>query len=444
MPDEALRTPWSHSDRPVPRRVLRPLQEFLSTATAGGLLLLAAALVALTWANSPFAEGYERLWSTGLSLRLGSWAIREDLRYWVNDGLMALFFLVVGLEIKRELLTGELRHRRAAVLPAVAAVGGMVVPALIYVAITAGSQGVSGWGVAMPTDIAFALGVLTLVASAAPPSLKPFLLTLAIVDDIGTIAVIAVFYSGGVRWVPLLLALAAAGGVIGAQVIHVRASVVYVTLGILLWAAMHRSGVHPAMAGVVMGLLTPAVAFQRPRSVSKEAHRTADETLDDPYPPDADAPQWLRLATLSREAVSPLARVEHSLLPWVTFAVLPLFALANAGVALSGEAFADAVGSRVAIGIVVARVAGKVGGITLACWLVVRAGIAPLPAGATWAHIAGVGATASIAFTVSLFVADLALPAELQDAAKVGILASALAGGALAYAIFRWSRPQSS
>jgi Na+:H+ antiporter, NhaA family len=256
--------------------------------------------------------------------------------------------------------------------------------------------------------------------------------------------VIALFYSGGVRWFPLLLALAAAVAVVGAQRIHIRASAVYVSLGLVLWIAMQRSGVHPAMAGVAMGLLTPAVAFQRPRTVSQEAHRTADETLDDPFPPDADAPHWLRLATLSREAVSPLARIEHLLLPWVSFVILPLFALANAGVALSGDAFAQAVRSPVAIGIVLGRVAGKVVGITLACWLVVRAGIAPLPAGARWIHVVGVGATAAIAFTVSLFIADLALPAGLHDAAKVGILASAIVGGALGYAILRRSPPQSS
>ena len=193
-----------------------------------------------------------------------------------------------------------------------------------------------------------------------------------------------------------------------------------------------------------MGLLTPAVAFQRPRTVSREAHRTADETVDDPFPPDADAPHWLRLATLTREAVSPLARVEHLLLPWVSFVVLPVFALANTGVELSGDALAQAVRSPVAIGIVLARVIGKVVGITLACWIVVRTGIAPLPSGARWSHVVGVGAAAAIAFTVSLFVADLALPADLQDAAKVGILASAIVGGAVGYAILRRGEPQSS
>jgi NhaA family Na+:H+ antiporter len=412
VPDEGPRRPWSRSDRPIPRRLVRPLQEFLSTAAAGGLVLLAATAAALIWANSPASAAYERLWSTDLSVRLGGWSVEGDLRFWVNEGLMALFFLLVGLEIKRELLIGELRDRRAAVLPVLAAIGGMAVPALIYLAINAGGAGVDGWGVAMPTDIAFAVGVLTLVAS-APSGLRPFLLTLAIVDDIGTIAVIALFSSEGVRWLPLLVALVVALAVMGLRRIHVRAPAAYVALGVLLWIAMERSGAHPALAGVVMGLLTPAVPFER-------------------------------TPALAREAVSPLARVEHLLLPWVSFVVLPLFALANAGVELSADALARSLHSPVTIGIVAGRVVGKIVGITLACWLAVRTGIAPLPSGARWRHIVGIGATAAIAFTVSLFVAELALPATLQDVAKIGILASALVGGALGFVILRRGPAQSS
>ncbi len=441
MADEP-RLPWGLSDRPVPRLVLRPLQEFLSTSTAGGVLLLGAAALALAWANSPWRVGYERLWTTTVSVGFGRWGIEEDLRYWANEGLMALFFLVAGLEIKRELLTGELRDRRSAVLPVVAAVGGMAVPALFYLALNAGHGGVRGWGVPMPTDIAFALGVLALAAREAPGSLKPFLLTLAIVDDLLTIVVVALFYSGGISWPPLVACCAVVAAMAFLQRIHVRAFAVYGALGVILWVAAQRSGVHPALAGALVGMLTPAIPFQRPRTVSEQAHRIADQTVDDPFPPDADAHQWLHLATLSREAVSPLARVEHLLLPWVSFVVLPLFALANAGVSLSVSTAAHSVGNRVAMGIVLGRVVGKVAGISLACWLAVRAGIARLPSAAGWLDVVGVAAAAGVAFTVSLFVADLAFPVGsiLEASAKVGIIATAPLAAGLSFAVFRFAR----
>jgi NhaA family Na+:H+ antiporter len=419
--------------------VLRPLNEFLSTSTAGGVLLLAAAGLALAWANSPWRAAYERLWGTTFSLGVGPWGIEKDLRYWTNEGLMALFFLVAGLEIKRELLTGELRDRRAALLPAVAALGGMIVPALIYLALSAGGRGARGWGISTPTDIAFALGLLALAAGRAPASLKPFLLTLAIVDDLATIVVVALFYSAEVAWMPLGIALLIVLAVVGLQRIHVRAPIAYVGLGVALWLAVQRSGVHPAIAGAFVGALTPAVAFQRPRTVSEEAHRIADETVDDPFPPDADAHHWLRLATLSREAVSPLARIEHVLLPWVSFVLLPVFAFANAGVTLLPGSLGPAAGNRIAIGIVVGRLIGKVAGITIASWLAVRAGLARLPRGANWLHVAGTAAAAGVAFTVSLFVADLAFPtgSPAEVSAKVGILATAPLAGGLAMALFR-------
>lgn len=437
MPDEAPRRSWAHSDRPVPRLVLRPLQAFLNTSTSSGVVLLAAAAAALVWANSPWLQGYERLWSTRIDLSIGGWAIREDLRYWANEGLMALFFLVAGLEIKRELVTGELRDRRAAFLPVVMAVGGMVVPAAIYLALNAGGPGSRGWGVPMPTDLAFSLGILALASRGAPSGLKPLVLTLAIVDDIGTIVVIALFYSGGVRWEPLGVAAVLAGAIYGVQRIHVRSGAVYAALGVGIWLALQRSGVHPALAGVVVGLLTPAFPFQRPRTVSEEAHRVADETVDDPSPPDADSHHWLGLSRLSREAVSPLGRIEHVVLPWVSFLVLPLFALANAGVRLSNGGLHAAIGSAVFAGIVLGRLVGKVVGITVAAWLVVKSGISRLPTGATWRHIVGLALAAGVPFTVSLFVADVALPHPLEAVAKVGIIVSAVAASALGFVVLR-------
>lgn len=430
--------PWSRSERPVPRRVLKPLQSFLEQEAASGVLLLLATIVALLWANSPWRASYEDLWHTVLRVRVGPWAIAEDLRQWVNDALMALFFLVVGLEIKREVLTGELRDARAAALPAIAALGGMVVPALLYIGLNAGGEGSRGWGIPMATDIAFALGVLTIAARYAPPNLKPFLLTLAIVDDIGAIVVIALFYSGGITWGALGVAAAICLLIAFLKRIHVRSTPVYVVLGVAVWVAVFESGVHPTIAGVSLGLLTPAVPFQRPRAVSDEAHRVADETVDHPSPPDVDAHHWLHLEVLSREAVSPLARVESALHPWTSFVIVPAFALANAGVRVTAEAIGDAATSTVGVGIVLGLVVGKLAGISVASWAAVRTGLARLPDGVTWLHLMGTAAVAGIGFTVSLFIAELAFTGvRLTNTAKVGILAASLLAGALGYAVLR-------
>jgi Na+:H+ antiporter, NhaA family len=438
-----LRTPWSRSDRPVPRVVLRPLQEFLQTQNAGGLLLVGAVIVAVAWANSPWSGSYDSLWHTPVTIRAGARAVDGDLRSFVNDGLMTLFFLVVGLEIKRELTIGELREWRAAALPVLAALGGMVVPALLFWAITAGTPAATGWGVPMATDIALALGVLTLAASHAPPSLKPFLLTLAIVDDIGAIVVIALFYSNDVAGSELWPALGLVVFIVILQRIHVRSSAVYVVLGAAVWYQAYRSGVNPTIVGAALGLLTPAVAFHRPRAVSDEAHRTAHETADDPRPPDADAHWWLRLAGLSKEAVSPLTRLEHLLLPWSTFVILPVFALANAGVPLSLGAIGGVFTARLGLGLVIGRLAGKVVGVWMASRIAVGAGVARLPDGVSWLNLAGAATVSGVGFVVPFFVAEEAFGgnAELQNQAKVAmILASAIAGVAGYLVLRRWPR----
>jgi NhaA family Na+:H+ antiporter len=294
----------------------------------------------------------------------------------------------------------------------------------------------------MATDIAFAIGVLTLAARVAPPTLKPFLLTLAIIDDIGAILVIAVFYSTGVSVTALAVASLLIVVIVVIQRIHVRAAAVYVVLGVGVWLAFLESGVHPTIAGVILGLLTPSVPFQRPRAVSDEAHRTADRTLDDPEPPDADAAQWLHLADLSREAVSPLSRVEHRLHPWASFVVIPVFALANAGVRLSGGAVRDALTSRVTLGIVVGLVVGKLVGIGGAGAIAVRLGVGRLPAGVGWRELAGTAAVAGIGFTVSLFIAELAFAdAGLIDLARIGVLAASVVAGVAGSLMFRVRRP---
>ncbi len=440
-PGPGVRQPWSRSQGRLSRTVVRPLQAFLATEAASGVLLLVATVVALAWANSPWQDAYDRLWHTELVIGLGRWRMANDLGHWVTDGLMTLFFFVVGLEIKREVLTGELRDPRAAAVPVVAAVGGMVAPALLYLLVADGGPAARGWGIPMATDIAFALGVLTLLARSAPPALKPFLLTLAIVDDIGAIAVIAIFYSEGVALRPLLVAAALLGLVAVLQRARVRASAVYVLLGIGVWVATSGSGVHPTIAGVALGLLTPAVPFQRPATVSREAHRVADETVDEPSPPDADAPYWLYLAALSREAVSPLARAEAFLHPWVSFVVVPLFALANAGVDLSAGALSDAARSPVALGVLLGLVLGKPLGIALATWAAVRTGLGRLPAGTDWRDVIGVGSVAGIGFTVSLLVTDLAFEGSpMLELAKAGILLASVLAGGIGALVLGWRR----
>jgi NhaA family Na+:H+ antiporter len=440
MPEDThpeIVAPWSRSDRYLPRTVLRPLQEFLQTSSASGLFMLAAVAVALVWANSPWGEGYERFWHTEFAITLGRWDLDLDLRHWVNDGLMTFFFLLVGLEIKRELVTGELRQIRSSALPVMAAFGGMLVPAGIYLLFNAGGEGASGWGIPMATDIAFALGVLTLSARYASPSLKPLLLTLAIVDDIAAILVIALFYSAGLSLVWIEAGLGVVLAIVVLRRIGVRATGIYWALGALLWLELYNAGLHPAIAGVVLGLLAPATPFQRPAAVSREARRTAEDTSDDLSVADQDAPSWLRLAALSREAVSPLARTEHLLLPWSSFVIVPLFALANAGVRLSWDAIGGAATGAVGLGIVLGLVVGKPVGIWLISMFAVRVGVAVMPTGVRGFDILLMGTTAGIGFTVSLFIAELAFRGELLAQAKIAILTASLVAGVAGLVLFR-------
>ena len=403
-PPEEVRLPArsERSDRSDRAGSGRPVQEFLSRPTGGATLLLLAAVAASVWVNSPWSDAYDRLWQARFGFHLGGWGIELDLRHWVNDGLMTLFFLVVGLEIKRELLTGALRDRRTAGLPAIAAAGGMVVPALIYLALNAGGAGSRGWGIPMATDIAFALGVLTLAARHAPAGIRPFLLALAIVDDIGAVVVIALCYSGGVAWGWLGAAAAVALVILVLHRTGVRSAAITVALSLALWLATFGSGVHPAIAGVVLGLLTPALALP------------------------------------GTGAVSPLARLEHLLLPWTSLVILPLFALANAGVRLSSSALQDAVTGRVALGVILGLVLGKTVGISAATWAAVRLGVGRVPAGVGWSHIVGTAAVAGIGFTVSLFLTELAFDdAGLATQAKVGILSGSILAGTAGFLLLR-------
>jgi NhaA family Na+:H+ antiporter len=381
--------PHRHLRIPVVGKAAPPLgSEFVSLEAAGGLVLLLAALAALVWANTDTA-GYTDWWGRALTIGPGGAAITESLVHWVNDALMTVFFFVVGLEIKRELVTGELRDRARAALPAVAAVGGMVVPALVYVAVNVGGGHLDGWAIPMATDIAFAVGVLALLGARVPSNLKVFLLTLAIVDDIGAIVVIALFYSSGVDAIWLAAAALVVGAVIAMSRARVDHPLVYVVPGVLLWWCLHEAGVEPTLAGVVLALLTPA---------------------------------------LPRRGVPVLERLETALHPVSSFVIVPIFALANAGVVLTGDAIDHALASRVTIGIVVGLVVGKFVGIVSASALALRLRIGRLPVGLGLRHVTAVAVLGGIGFTVSLFITDLAFRGATIDDAKIGVLAaSALA-----------------
>jgi NhaA family Na+:H+ antiporter len=397
-------------------RLIRPLVDFLHTESAGGVALVAAAIVALLWTNSPWDASYDDVWTTDLAVALGHWELDLDLRDWINDGLMALFFFVVGLEIKRELVEGELRDPRRAALPVWAALGGMIVPALIYAAFNAGGEGSDGWGIPMATDIAMAVGVLSLLGSRASPSLKLFLLALAIVDDIGAIVVIAVFYTKDIGGEALLASAGLVMVVVVMRRAGVRSVAPYAVVGVGLWLALHESGVHATLAGVALGLLTPTQPIRHPELV--DAAELADVSSYEAA---------RQTATAARESVSVVEWLEHQLHPWTSFVIVPLFVLANAGVPLSGGAVGDALSSSVAGGIVVGLVVGKFVGIAGFTWLAARLRIARLPEDATWSGILGVSALAGIGFTVSIFITDLAFAGTaLEDQAKIAILAASV------------------
>lgn len=377
-----------HDTATAPRS---PVRRLLSSDAAGGVALVLAAVVALVWANSPWQASYASSWGHELTLGVGALSVTEDLQHWVNDGLMVIFFFVVGLEIKRELVRGELRDPRAAALPAVAAVGGVLVPALLFLAFTGGSEGAAGWGIPMATDIAFAVGVLALLGSRVPAGAKLLLLTVAIVDDIIAIGVIAIFYSDSISALWLAAAVVGLGVVLVMRRLGVEAIWPYVPVGLLVWLCTLESGVHATIAGVALALLTPA---------GRVGGRHVLDTL------------------------------EHRLAPVSAFLVVPLFAIANAGVVLAGDTLRAAASSPVALGIAVGLVVGKVVGVSAGIALMVRTGWGHLPEGVRARHAVGVAALAGIGFTVSLFIAELAYadPAFVETA-KIGIFAGSLVAG---------------
>ncbi len=418
-----------------PVSLFRPFLEFAANKTSGGILLLFCTVVALVWANSPWAGSYQAVWHTNLTVSLAGRALNHDLHFWVNDLFMAVFFFVVGLEIKREVLVGELASVRQAALPILAALGGVVVPALLYAVLNAGGAGAPGWGIPMATDIAFALGVMALLGERVPLGLKVFLTALAIVDDIAAVLVIAVFYTAGIAWGSLGLAALLVAVLFAANRLGVRHPLPYAFLGALLWGAVLDSGIHATIAGVALAFTIPARSTLQPHEFLRHGRAVLDhferaaESEKSVMNDEEQQAAIEALETACERVQSPLHRMEHALHNWVTFLIMPVFALANAGVALTGN-FAATLSQPVALGVVLGLLLGKPIGITFASWLAVRSGVASLPTGVTWGHIHGASWLGGIGFTMSLFVAGLAFADEaLLTMAKLGILTASLCAG---------------
>jgi Na+/H+ antiporter NhaA len=409
--------------------VQTPLREFLRTETGGAAVLLAGAIAALVWVNVD-ASSYNSLWSTKLSIDLGGAGVSLDLRQWVNSGLMTFFFFVVGLEARREIDLGELRERRRFALPLVAGIGGMAVAVAIYLAFNAGRPSAHGWGVAMSTDTAFALGLLALVGPRFPDRLRAFILTLVVVDDIVALIVIATVYTKTLHIVPVLAAAAFLGGVLVARSLGVRAGLVYAALGAGAWVGLLKSGVDPVVIGLVMGLL--AYAYPASRSSLERATERFREFREQP------TAELARVAGVElRSATSANERLQQLFHPWTSYVIVPLFALANAGVAINGGFLAQAFSSPITLGVLVGYVVGKPVGILGTSWLVTRLSRRRLQPPVGWAAVAGGGTIAGIGFTVALLIATLAFDGPQLEEAKVGVLASALSAALITWLLFR-------
>ena len=425
----------------LPERIRRPVVEFFETEASGGIVLVAATLAALLWANSAAGDVYQRLWHTPVSLSWGDAVLSLDLHHWVNDGLMALFFFVVGLEIKREILTGELASVRRAALPAVAALGGMVVPALLYFALNPSGEGARGWGIPMATDIAFAVGILMLLGRRVPLGLKVFLTALAVVDDLGAVLVIALFYTEAIAWGMLVVGLGLLVLLFVLGAFRFRPPLPYFVIGVLVWFFFLQSGVHATVAGVLVALAVPhGIAKHRREVVEKlqeiTGHLARREEAQAPLLDELHAAAIHEIEQVAEAAGSPLMRLEHVLHPWVAYFVMPVFALANAGVDLGGTSIAALFTEPVSLGVLVGLVVGKQIGVFGAAWLVVRVGWAQLPAGVTWRLVWGAAALAGIGFTMSLFIASLGFGAgKALTEAKMGILAASFVAAVIGVGI---------
>ena len=433
---------WIGSDKRLARTVARPVLNFMAIEAASGIVLVIATIIALVWANSPWSGSYHEILDLHLVIDFGGTHILdESVEHLINDGLMAIFFFVVGLEIKRELVAGELRDPRAAALPSIAAIGGMVVPAALFFALNPSNPEAQGWGIPMATDIAFALGVMSLLGKRVPTQLKLFLLALAIVDDVGAIAVIAIFYTEAIEVPWLITAIVLLVTMLVMQKAKIWYTPLYVVVGIIVWYAVLESGIHATIAGVALGLLTPATPLQK-----EVSPRDVVGTVVDPE--DLNAASARRASLYVRESVSVAERLETLIHPFSSFIILPVFALANAGIELSSEGISDASTSTVTLGIILGLVVGKTLGVTAFAWLAVKSGISTLPRGTTWSQMIAVAMLAGIGFTVALFITGLAYAGDdlevFDTQARMGILLASLIASVLGVILLsRSTRPSS-
>jgi NhaA family Na+:H+ antiporter len=419
----------SHSEHQsaLPREpidiIIDPLKQFLHIETASGIVLLIATAAALILANSPLADSFLSFWKTKTGFTLGAFEMKHSLQHWINDFLMAIFFFVIGLEVKREMVMGELRDLKRASLPIAAAIGGMVVPAAIYLFMQAGAPGERGWGIPMATDIAFVVGCLAILGPRIPNSLRVLLLSLAIADDIGAILVIAIGYTESLDWGALLLSFVCIGVFIGLTKVGVRNTAVYAIVALFVWFWFHESGIHATIAGVIIGLLTPTESWISESRLTQVVQRSLGFMHGEGWRTSGERYAMLReMERATRKTISPLQRFETDLHPWVGFVIMPVFALANAGVSIQLSSFGDPVALAVMLGLLI----GKPAGITLFSWLAVKTGLAKLPEGVGWGAMLGGGFLAGIGFTMALFIGGLALEGALLDAAKIGILSGSL------------------
>lgn len=433
----AMETDLDQLPRKPIDRLTKQFARFLRVEAAGGVLLLLCAISAVVLSNSPW--GLESIWETPLGFHIGSFEFTRSLREWINDGAMTLFFFVVALELKRAIVLGELRKPRMAALSIAGALGGMLVPAGIYLLLQGGEPASSGWGTVMATDTAFVIGCLAILGPRVPHSLRMFMLALAIVDDIGAILVVAIGYSTQISWIALALAGFGVALVLVMAVFGIRGTASYLAAGTLIWLAVDASGIHATVTGVILGLLTPARRWVSDNRLYAILERVVAHPSSEEGGGQTKDRETVRLAErAARETLSPVERLEMILHPWVGFVVMPVFALANAGVAVSWSNFR----SPINIGVIVAFVVGKPIGILAFCWLAVLTGLAARPANLGWRLLAGGGMLAGIGFTMALFIADLAFPPEVLGSVKLGIFAASILSGILGTTFLLWSTPR--
>lgn len=417
-------------------KIIAPVNRFIHLEYTSGIVLLISVIIAIVWANSAFHNSYHHLWEINFSVGFDTYILSKPLHIWINDGLMAIFFFVIGLELKREFMDGELSTLKKAALPMTAALGGMVVPALIYYVINYGEEASHGWGIPMATDIAFALALLSMAGKHIPSSVKVFLSALAVADDLGAVMVIAFFYTAEVNFVALGIAGIFLIGLIIGNTLGIRSSLFYLILGIGVWIGFLLSGVHATIAGVLVAFTIPAVTRINEKAYSENLRKLS-------YDFDKEIPSNSTLTTpeqhhtiqhvknLSLAAETPLQKIEHTLHPWVAFLIMPLFALANSGIVIGADIL-TAIINPVSIGVTAGLIIGKFTGILLFTWVMVKLGLGNLPDQANWKHIIGVALLAGIGFTMSLFISGLAFKNPLfVDQAKYGILLASIVAGVL-------------